>query len=74
MTADRPADGPLLPTRRGTFHNRNNAAKRVVAPLVAETSIVLGERGQPKLREGITAHALRKTYFTFLHEAGAPPR
>ncbi len=31
MTADRPSDGPLLPTRRGTFHNRNNAAKRVVA-------------------------------------------
>jgi hypothetical protein len=25
MTADHPADGPLLPTRRGTFHNRNNA-------------------------------------------------
>lgn len=74
MTADRPSDGPLLPTRRGTFHNRNNAAKRVVAPLVAETNTVLGERGQPKLREGITAHALRKTYFTFLHEAGAPPR
>jgi integrase len=23
MTADRPADGPLLPARRGTFHNRN---------------------------------------------------
>jgi len=22
----------------------------------------------------VTAHALRKTYFTFLHEAGAPPR
>jgi len=45
MTADRPADGPLLPTRRGTFHNRNNAAKRVVAPLVAETNIVLEQRG-----------------------------
>jgi integrase len=22
----------------------------------------------------VTAHALRKTYFTYLHEAGAPPR
>ena len=74
MTADRPADWPLLPTRRATFHNRNNVAKRVIAPLVAETNIILGERGQPGLREGVTAHALRKTYFTFLHEAGAPPR
>jgi len=26
------------------------------------------------LPEGVTAHALRKTYFTLLHEAGAPPR
>ena len=35
---------------------------------------MLAERGQPALPEGVTAHALRKTYFTFLHEAGAPPR
>lgn len=74
MTADRPGDWPLLPTRRGTFHNRNNAAKRIIAPLVAETNTVLSERGQPALRDGVTAHALRKTYFTFLHEAGAPSR
>ena len=35
---------------------------------------MLTERGQPALRDGVTAHALRKTYFTFMHEAGAPPR
>lgn len=35
---------------------------------------MLAERGQAALRDGVTAHALRKTYFTFLHEAGAPPR
>lgn len=74
MTAERSGHEPLLPTRRGTFHNRNNAAKRIIAPLVAETNIVLAERGKPALRHGVTAHALRKTYFTFLHEAGAPPR
>ena len=46
----------------------------IIKPLVAETNVVLAERHQPALRDGVTAHALRKTYFTFLHEAGAPPR
>ncbi len=35
---------------------------------------MLAEHKQPALRDGVSAHALRKTYFTFLHEAGAPPR
>ena len=48
--------------------------KRVIAPLVTRTNIVLGERNEPALRDGVTAHALRKTFFTFLYEAGAPPR
>jgi len=74
LTADRSQDSPLLPTARGTFNNRTNAGRWVIKPLVAETNVVLGERGQPALPEGVTAHALRKTYFTFLHEAGAPPR
>lgn len=74
LTADRSQDSPLLPTARGTFNNRTNAGGWVIKPLVAETNLVLAERGQPALPEGVTAHALRKTYFTFLHEAGAPPR
>ena len=74
MTAERPDDGPLLPTLNGTFHNRNNVAKRVVAPLVTETNAVLSERGQPKLPDGITAHSLRKTYFTLMHYSDAIPR
>ena len=74
LTPGVPAKAPLLPTRRGTRQDRNNPAKRSVRPLIAETNIVLAERGQPSLPDGVTAHALRKTYFTFLHEAGAPPR
>jgi len=35
---------------------------------------VLADRNQPAVQDGVTAHALRKTYFTYLHEAGAPPR
>ena len=42
--------------------------------IAGKTDVVLAERAQPALRDGVTAHALRKTYFTFLHEAGAPPR
>ena len=74
--ADRGAAGPglLLPTRNGTRYDRTGAGSSIIKPLVDETNVVLGERDQPALREGVTAHALRKTFFTFLHEAGAPPR
>ncbi|MFP5364637.1 MAG: tyrosine-type recombinase/integrase [Thermoleophilia bacterium] len=74
MTSERPASGLLLPTSNGTPYNRTSAATSIIKPLVAQTNVVLAERSQPALRDGVTAHALRKTYFTFLHEAGAPPR
>jgi len=73
-TGDRPASGPLLPTRNGTHYDRSGAAKSIIKPLVDETDVVLAERVQPALRDGVTAHALRKTFFSFLHEAGAPPK
>jgi len=74
LTSERPASSPLLPTSSGTSYNRTSASARVTKPLVAQSNTVLAERNQPALRDGVTAHALRKTYFTFLHEAGAPPR
>jgi integrase len=74
LTAERPATAPLLPTRNGTRYDRTGAGSSIIKPLVDETNAVLAERNQPALREGVTAHALRKTFFTFLHEAGAPPR
>lgn len=74
LTADRPAAGPLLPTSNGTRYNRSTAGSTIIKPLVAETNVVLAERNQPALHDGVSAHALRKTFFTFLHEAGAPPR
>jgi len=74
MTCGRPAASPLLPTCKGTRYDGSNASVSIIKPLVTETNAVLAERGQPVLRDGVTAHALRKTYFTFLHEAGAPPR
>jgi integrase len=74
LTADRPVASPLLPTSNGTRYNRTTAGSTIIKPLVAETNVVLAERHQPALRDGVSAHALRKTFFTFLHEAGAPPR
>ena len=74
LTSERPASGPLLPTSNGTRYNRTTASSTIIKPLVAETNVVLAERNEPALREGVSAHALRKTYFTFLHESGAPPR
>ena len=60
LTADRPAAEALLPTRRGTRHGRTNAAKQVIRPLIAQTNVVLAEQGKSALRDGVTAHALRK--------------
>ena len=74
MTSGRPATGPLLPTSNGTRYEGSNASVSIIKPLVAQTNVVLAERNQPALRDGVSAHALRKTFFTFLHEAGAPPR
>ena len=74
LTSDRPATDQLLPTSNGTRYNRTNASSTIIKPLVAETNVVLAERMQPALPDGVSAHALRKTYFTFLHESGAPPR
>lgn len=73
MTSGRPATGPLLPTSNGTRYEGSNASVSIIKPLVAQTNVVLAERNEPALRDGVTAHALRKTFFTFLHEAGAPP-
>ncbi len=63
-----------MPTSNGTRYDRTNASSTIIKQLVTETNAVLAERKQPALRDGVSAHALRKTYFTFLHEAGAPPR
>jgi len=61
ITSERPASSPLLPTSSGTSHNRTSASARVTKPLVVQTNTVLAERNQPALRDGVTAHALRKT-------------
>jgi len=74
MTSGQPATGPLLPTSNGTRYEGSNASVSIIKPLVAQTNVVLAEHNQPALRDGVTAHGLRKTFFTFLHEAGAPPR
>lgn len=79
MTSGRPATGPLLPTSNGTRYEGSNAAVSIIKPLVAQTNLVLAERNQPALRDGVTAHALRKTYFTFCtkpepRRAGSPTK
>jgi len=74
MTSERLASALLLPTSNGSRYNRTSAGSSIIKPLVAQTNAVLAERNQPALQDGVTAHALRKTYFTYLHEAGAPPR
>ena len=61
LTSDRPATAPLLPTSNATRYNRTSASSTIITPLVAETNVVLAERRQPALPDGVSAHALRKT-------------
>ena len=74
MTSGRPAMGALLPTSNDTRYEGSNASVSIIKALVAQTNVVLAERNQPAVRDGMIAHALRTTFFTFLQEAGAPPR
>ena len=59
LTSERSAASPLLPTSNGTRYNRTTAGSTIITPLVAETNVVLAERHQPALRDGVSAHALR---------------
>ncbi|MGD0166894.1 MAG: site-specific integrase [Gaiellaceae bacterium] len=66
-------DTLVFPTRNGTARDRNNVRTRVLAKTIERANKALAEAGRPAIQEGVTNHALRRTYASLLYEAGASP-
>lgn len=65
---------PVFPTRSGSFRNKENINRRVVAPVQHAATKLRSERGLTALPAKLSAHVFRRTYATLMMEAGAPPR
>jgi integrase len=73
----KPADADLeafvFRTGRGTPRNKDNVARRVIAPIIERADELLAERDEAPLPEGITAHKLRHTFGSLLAALGEDP-
>ncbi len=65
---------PVFPTRVGSFRDKENLNRRVVAPVQSAAAKLRAERGLAALPTKLSAHVFRRTYATLMMEAGAPPR
>jgi integrase len=68
------AKAPVFPTRTGKRRNKDNVRARVLAPTVRRANASREAAGGLPLPPGVTPHALRHTFISFLLEAGASPR
>jgi integrase len=66
-------DAPVFPTAAGTRRDRGNVRNRVLLPTIKRVNKQLAEKGLPTIGDGITNHALRRTFASLLYEAGASP-
>ena len=69
-----PSTAPVFPTRTGKRRNKDNVRTRVIAPTVRRANELREAAGGSPLPPGVTPHALRHTFISFLLEAGASPR
>ncbi|HWV84963.1 MAG TPA: tyrosine-type recombinase/integrase [Capillimicrobium sp.] len=63
-------DDLVFVTRRGTAVNRHNVRQRVVLPAAARASQRLEECGLPPLPDGLSPHALRRSFASWLIAEG----
>jgi integrase len=68
---DQPSDF-IFPTRNGTPQNRSNIRSGILIPTVARANTERAKDGLPPI-EGVTNHALRRTFASLLYESGASP-
>jgi integrase len=66
-------DDPVFPTAAGTRRDKDNLARRVIAPVVRHADAVLVEAGEQPLPAGVTAHKLRHTFASILIAVGRDP-
>jgi integrase len=67
---DRALATPAFPTAAGSRRDRNNIARRIIAPTLAQANALRATRHQPPIRTDVTPHTLRRTYITFMLAAG----
>jgi integrase len=66
-------DAPVFPTAAGGHRDKDNIARRVMAPVVAHATELLGAREERPLPLGLTAHKLRHTFASILTALGRDP-
>jgi integrase len=72
--SERQPESAVFPTRDGSFRDKDNLNRRVIAPVQRAAATLRCERGRAALPTGLSAHVFRRTYATLMIEAGAPPR
>jgi integrase len=66
------AEAPAFPTSTGGRRDKDNLNRRVIGLVERAAAEIRAERGLPPLPAKLSAHAFRRTYITFMAEAGAP--
>jgi integrase len=66
-------DAPVFPTAAGTRRDKDNLARRVVAPVVRRAEEELADAGEQPMPVGVTAHKLRHTFASILTALGHDP-
>lgn len=63
----------VFPTRGGGAQNRHNVRQRVVLKSVERANVKLAEAELPRLPEGLSPHALRRSFISWLIAEGEDP-
>ena len=66
-------DARVFPTRQGGAQNRHNARQRIVLRTVDRANVRLEAAGRPPLPEGLSPHALRRSFISWLISEGEDP-
>ena len=66
-------DDRVFPTRRGGPQNRHNARQRIVLRSVERANVRLEAAGRRALPEGLSPHALRRSFASWLIAEGEDP-
>lgn len=59
-------DDRVFPTRQGGPQNRHNVRQRIVLKAAARANVRLEHAGHPPLPEGLSPHALRRSFISWL--------
>jgi integrase len=70
---ERPADQRVFGTRSGEAQSQSNVRSRVLVPAIKRANEALEASGSALLPDGVTPHALRRTFASILVALGRDP-